>query len=218
MTVSRITNSFSERALAPLFPLLSSFEKTPTDRPLVLTATARGGRPLSLPLDGDLTKLDGALRVDLGSVTFASSDLLAEALRVTSNVQQGSIAGNIEPVTVTFDGGVARYRDLVIPWGDVTLTSSAVIDLPRRTMDVTVMVPLSELSADVERAVRDVPGGRRLASIPLRARGPIGEAKLELAPDLLAEALRRDVRGEAERAIDDALRKALDDIFNRDDE
>ncbi len=201
----RITNGASRAIFEPLFPLFDEFSKGEGDRPTALTTSN-----LRLPLDGDLSKLDGVATIDLGSIRFTASPLFAAVLNATSNDAMGELGHNIDPITVRFEQGVGRYDELRVPWGEFELRTRGQVDLVQQRLDVVVFVPLAALSGDLRRATEQVPGLDRLAGIPFRARGPFGQAKLELDPSLVAE----ELPGALEGIIEERLRDGLKDILD----
>lgn len=199
--LTRIEPALSQRLLEPIFPLFTSFERADSERPTMITTSQ-----LSVPTNGDFTKLNGSISVDLGSMRFAAAPLLAAVLDATSNNTEGALLANVKPIDVLFQQGVATYSDLTIPWGSFDLQSRGTIDLVRKKMDVVAFVPLAGLGGDFRRTVQGTPGLDKLAMIPLRAKGDLGKARLQLDPDLISEAL----PGLIESTLGDLLKGATE--------
>ena len=108
--LSTITPELSARLLEPLLPLLTNFEKSADDEPIRIETSN-----LVLPLDGDLTRLSGRMRIDFGTMQFATADWFGRLLESTNNRAAGSIGGRIDPVDVTFDRGIRLHMRLMPP-------------------------------------------------------------------------------------------------------
>ncbi len=208
ITLSEITPELSRRVFEPLFPLLRNFEKSRTEQPTMITVTSAG---LSIPTDGDLTKLNGNINLNLGSVRFEAGDLLSAALRATANRTAGQLGQSVPPVLVRFNAGVATYDTVDIPFGDFTLRTRGTIDLVNRRMDVLVLLPLDFIGGDFKRAAQQFPLLNQLAAVPLRARGELGKAKLELDPNAIEEI----IPGALEQNLNDLLNRGLQELFRR---
>ena len=199
--------SLSEEAskviLEPLFPLFAQFNKDPrTDSPMVISTQRLSYTPEA--------GLNGELQISLGSMTFAASDLLGEVLSATSNRRSGRLGGNIAPMVVSIQNSVARYEDFVVPWGEVTLRSRGTVDLRTGGSEIVLFVPISELSGDVRKLTRQIPGLAPAAVVPMRiTRSGAGGAGggdgvvVELAADLLEEVLPGVLEGLLERGLRD---------------
>lgn len=208
ITLSEITPELSRRVFEPLFPLLRNFEKSRTEQPTMITVTSAG---LSIPTDGDLTKLNGNINLNLGSVRFEAGDLLSAALSATANRTAGQLGQSVPPVLVRFNAGVATYDTVDIPFGDFTLRTRGTIDLVNRRMDVLVLLPLDFIGGDFKRAAQQFPLLNQLAAVPLRARGELGKAKLELDPNAIEEI----IPGALEQNLNDLLNRGLQELFRR---
>lgn len=208
VTLSEITPELSRRVFEPLFPLLRNFEKSRTEQPTMITVTSAG---FSIPTDGDLTKLNGNINLNLGSVRFEAGDLLSAALNATANRTAGQLGQSVPPVLVRFNAGVATYDTVDIPFGDFTLRTRGTINLVNRQMDVLVLLPLDFIGGDFKRAAQQFPLLNQLAAVPLRAKGEIGKAKLELDPNAIEEI----IPGALERNLNDLLNRGLQELFRR---
>jgi hypothetical protein len=208
ITLSEITPELSRRVFEPLFPLLRNFEKSRTDQPTMITVTSAG---LSIPTDGDLTKLSGNINLNLGTVRFEAGDLLSTALSATANRTAGQLGQSVPPVLVRFNAGVATYDTVDIPFGDFTLRTRGTIDLVNQRMDVLVLLPLDFIGGDFERAAQQFPLLNQLAAVPLRAKGELGKARLEIDPSAIQEI----IPGALEQNLNDLLNRGLQELFRR---
>ncbi|MFU8830298.1 MAG: hypothetical protein ACNA8P_12815, partial [Phycisphaerales bacterium] len=206
ITLSEITPEVSARVFEPLFPLLRAFEKSRGQAPTMVTVTSAG---LRVPTDGDLSKLNGNINLNLGTVRFEAGDLLAAVLSATANRTAGELGETIPPVLVRFTNGVANYDQIEIPMGDLTLRTRGSIDLVNQRMDIIVLLPLDFVSGDLRRAAERVPLLREAAVLPMRARGDIGRARLEIDPSALGDALPRAL----EESLNELINRGLRDLF-----
>ena len=208
ITLSEITPELSRRVFEPLFPLLRNFEKSRTDQPTMITVTSAG---LSIPTDGDLTKLSGNINLNLGTVRFEAGDLLSTALSATANRTAGQLGQSVPPVLVRFNAGVATYDTVDIPFGDFTLRTRGTIDLVNQRMDVLVLLPLDFIGGDFKRAAQQFPLLNQLAAVPLRAKGELGKANFEIDPSAIQEI----IPGALEQNLNDLLNRGLQELFRR---
>ncbi len=208
ITLSEITPELSRRVFEPLFPLLKDFRKSRDEAPTMITVTRDS---LAIPTDGDLSKLNGSINLNLGSVRFEAGDLLGAVLSATDNRAAGQLGRSVPPVLVNFNNGVANYDKVDIPFGDVVLSTRGSIDLVNRRMDIIVLIPLQTLSGDIRRAAERNPIVGQLAAVPFRARGEFGEAKLELDPAAIQDL----VPGAIEQQLNDLINQGLRDLFRR---
>ncbi len=208
ITLSEITPELSRRVFEPLFPLLKDFRKSRDEAPTMITVTRDS---LAIPTDGDLSKLNGSINLNLGSVRFEAGDLLGAVLSATDNRAAGQLGRSVPPVLVRFTNGVANYDKVDIPFGDVVLSTRGSIDLVNRQMDIIVLIPLQTLSGDIRRAAERNPIVGRLAAVPFRARGEFGKAKLELDPSSIQDILPGAIEGQ----LNDLINQGLRDLFRR---
>lgn len=208
ITLSEISPQLSTRVLEPLFPLLKTFEKSRTEAPTIVSIVGDG---LAIPTDGDLSRLNGTINLNLGSVRFQAGDLLSTVLSATSNRTAGQLGQTIQPITIRLTNGVATYEQFDIPWGDVTLRTRGTIDLVNQRMDIVVLLPLDFVSSDLRRAAQQIPLVREAAVVPMRAKGEFGKARLDLDPTALGDALPRAI----EDGLNDLINRGLRDLFRR---
>ncbi|MFI4854735.1 MAG: hypothetical protein ACIAQF_07125 [Phycisphaerales bacterium JB065] len=208
ITLSEITPELSRRVFEPLFPLLKDFRKSRNEQPTMITVTSAG---LAIPTDGDLSKLNGNINLNLGSVRFEAGNLLSTVLNATANRTAGQLGGSVPPVLVRFTNGVATYDTVDIPFGDFTLRTRGSVDLVNQQMDVLVLLPLDFLGGDLKREVQRNPLLAQIAAVPFRARGTIGDAKLELDPSAIQDIL----PGALEQNINELINQGLRDLFRR---
>lgn len=198
--LSVITPEASRRWVEPLLVVLKEFEKTADQKPAVLRADS-----LSYPIDGDLSKLNGKINVDLGTVRFKTGPLLGEILKATSNRIEGDLGRRVEPFVVTITNGVASLAETSIPVGEYSIRMSGTFDLVNeRVDDMVLLVPLSRVNERLASAAGQIPGLNELTMVPIRIKGPYGSLKYEFAPEQLLKNPERLLEG---------VGKGLEDLF-----
>jgi len=203
--LTRITPEFSRRFISTIIPIFEQFEKTSGDEPSVITASS-----LELPLDNDLTKLNGTVTVDLGTVTFKTSSLLGAVLEATRNKAAGRIGQKVDPFTFTITRGVVNYEKITIPTGEFIVQTRGTIDLPARKLDIVVLMPLYALADEAAKLFGGIPGIDRLTMVPLRIRGSMDDPRTELDPALL---IQEGLPGAVKDGLDELLKKGIGEIF-----
>jgi len=205
VTITRISQAFSARYLESVLPFLTRFEKTQDDDPAVLIASG-----LTVPIGGDMTKLNGSVLMDLGTVQFKASDFFGDILDASNNRRTGSLGGRIEPFTVSIDAGVITYDRVPIPTGDYTIETRGRIDLVKQKMEVILYLPLTALSGDLKKAFKQMPGIEGLGMVPIRIKGPLKKPGIEPALDLILE---EGVPEAIDRVLNDLINKGLEELF-----
>jgi hypothetical protein len=166
-------------------PFISAFEKKPEDGPASLIAEG-----LTAPLDGDMRKLNGVLRVEMGRVRFESA-LLGKVLELARGATDRHVAREFRPFVVTAERGVLSYEEYVLPIGNEELATSGTVDLADQSIDMVLYVPYFMLAEEMTSAVNTglgalIPSGvpviGRLTRLPIRVRGPLSAPRI--APDL----------------------------------
>lgn len=174
-----LSETLGKRVMRPIFNI-SSVYKTREDSPGLITS-----RDLAVPLDGDMAKTQGALRVDLGTARFTvNNTLFSGILKAVDQKVEGSVGRRMEPFDIRIDRGVARFENVKVPLGEFNCDSSGVVDLVNETVDVVLWVPATQVADEVLGAV----GGGGLGQItnrilpsqvtaemmfPFRIRGPM---------------------------------------------
>ncbi|MEM1423206.1 MAG: hypothetical protein AAGH64_04300, partial [Planctomycetota bacterium] len=140
IAVTRISDEASRRLLGVALPMFTAFEKTADDEPASVVTSE-----LRIPLDGDISRLDGALRIDPGSMRFATRSFFGRVLELAGGNAEGQIGKRLEPFNVRLDKGVIRYEDIMLPIGEVTLVVGGRVNLKSRRVNTVVWVPFSAL-------------------------------------------------------------------------
>lgn len=145
---------------------------------------------LALPLDGDLRKLNGTIRVDLGRINMKMEQNFLQLLDIpalnrvvdrVANAQQRPVP----PFAISINQGVATYKDVQLPIGSYTFRATGTIDLPNQQMDVVTYVPTAGLAPGALASLNKSLGdgfGRILPKdlteslmVPIRLRGPTSD-------------------------------------------
>lgn len=195
--LNTISPQLGEMVFERILPLVGSLEKRAEDQPARLTA-----RKLTIPLNGDLARLEGDLTLHLGEVRYEANPVFGRLLDVTGNRRESIFFDNWPRLDISIREGVVTYERVILPMGDFDLETKGSVDLVRRRVDIVTYVPLTALIDEVSRTVRNVPGVGRIAQVPLRTRGAFGSLKTEPAIDLL---LRETIRSPF-KFIDDVLK------------
>ena len=210
--LSRITPELSERAFERALPIVQHIEKTTDDRPAVVRTTS-----LTLPMDGDLKKLNGKAEVDLGTVRFETTGFVSKLLKASHNRQSGQIGRRIDPFRIDVRDGVATYSDTNIPLGEFTITTRGTVDLVQQKLDLVLFIPLFALADEVSSGLGGGKALNRLTMIPFRITGPTSKPKVKLAGDLLAKGIVPNaLEGLKDKVGDDAdtlIKKGVNDLL-----
>jgi hypothetical protein len=171
----------SQRVIGSLVPMLVQVEK-PSGDPIVLAADQ-----LSYPLDGDLSKLDALVRLDLGAISFDFLPGLGSMLGDLGGPKAASIA----PISIPIEKGVARYDKLVIPIGGRDYAFSGSYSLVDQTMKLGTSIPLAALGKKVSSELEKVRGllSPDLA-VPIEIRGTWRKPRVGIADDFLKKVLK----------------------------
>lgn len=166
-----------------VMPLIGTIEKRAGDLPAVVRVSS-----MSLPLDGNLSRLDAAFSVDLGSATFTATPAFEGLLRAARWEVAEAGARRIAPLQLTIDDGVLEFADFQTQIAGGPVRARGRIDLSRRTRDIVIVLPLDALSQSTAQRIRREAGplgaaADTLTAIPFRIDGPL-DAPPNPRPDL----------------------------------
>ncbi len=166
-----------------VMPLIGTIEKRGGDLPAVVRVSS-----MSLPLDGNLSRLDAAFSVDLGSATFTATPAFEGLLRAARWEVAEAGARRIAPLQLTIDDGVLEFADFQMQIAGGPVRARGRIDLSRRTRDIVIVLPLDALSQSTAQRIRREAGplgaaADTLTAIPFRIDGPL-DAPPNPRPDL----------------------------------
>jgi len=197
---------FSQRVVGPLVPLLVDVKKGDA-APVLLHGT-----DLRLPLDGDLSGLDGKLRLELGQITCALlPGLAAELPGLASKVWQETW---IEPIDLSLVKGVVRYDRLPVKIDGRPIVFAGGYDLASGALDLSTDVRLGDLGGEAGKLLQSVRKalGEDYA-VPLRLGGTVKSPRVSLAPGFLEQAVQDAGKKAVEDELEKHLKKGLKDLL-----
>lgn len=195
-------------------PLVDSLEKTAEDQPATVVA-----EKLTVPLDNDMTKLNGKVTVDPGVARFTTRSSLGGFIKNLGGKQSGTIGRKLEPFVVNINKGVLQYDRFKLPFGEFALETSGQVDLVQRRMKVTTYAPFFALSDEaLGRLKVGLPGNfnllDRMTMVPITISGPLDNPKTELDLELLIKEIGKNLIN-APGEILSQPGKILDDLLNK---
>ncbi len=203
-----LTPPLRERLLYKIHPLLADIRTT--EHPLRVSIGES-----SIPLDGDVSRLDALLEITIGRVEFDSGSEALVLLTLANASNARTIPGEIEPIKARIRKGVVTYERFAVKLDKYTLIYSGTINLNTRYVDLRSDVPLEGLAGtfhELEGLTDDV-------VIPILYRGPFGNVKAEIEPEFLAEAAAtigvRAGLAELEKKTGVPIGDILDGIFGK---
>lgn len=156
---------------------------------------------MEIPIDGDLSKLNGRIDVDLGRINLKLEQNILSLLDIPalnkavdrlSNVQQRPVP----PFAINIDRGVANYKDVQLPIGSYTFRATGTVNLVTQQMDVVTYVPTVSLAPGVLASLNKSLGdgfGRLLPKdltealmVPIRTSGPTADPSTSIDVALMA--------------------------------
>ena len=168
-------------------PLVDTVEKTAQDEPGKLD-----GKGLSVPLDGDVSKLNGDFEINPGVARFTTKSIFSSIIESLGGNSGGSIGQRLEPFKVHADKGVLTYERFKLPVGQFSVETRGVVDLVRRQMDIVTYAPLGALTDKALGQLNTGIAGKlgifdKLTMVPITTKGPIDNATTELDLGLFAK-------------------------------
>ncbi|MCC6907761.1 MAG: hypothetical protein IT430_07460 [Phycisphaerales bacterium] len=177
-----VTPEMSSTLLTNVNPLLYDVRKKAG--PIAFNAPR-----LVLPLDGDVSKLDGQFTLDLGQLYVPTKGILGEFLGQlkpkTDQSEPDRVETTIPPITGRITKGVLEYDQFIMQSQAFEITTSGKVDLVNRKLDLLASVPLIGWKSVFADMTKIAPAF--LTDIPLNVpfylvvRGPID--KPEIKPD-----------------------------------
>lgn len=197
---------FSQRVVGPLVPLLVDLKKGDA-APVLLHGT-----DLRLPLDGDLSGLDGKLRLELGEISCALlPGLVTELPGLASKVRQSTW---IEPIDLSIVKGVVRYDRLPVKIDGRAMVFAGGYDLASGALDLSTDVKLADLGGEAGQLLKSV--RKALGddyAVPLRLGGTVKSPRVSLAPGFLEQAVQDAGKKAVEDELEKHLKKGLKDLL-----
>ena len=212
-------------------PFIGSISKSKDLKPGVIQATN-----LSAPLDGDLTKLNADITIDLGEALVAPGGLINELLNTKISAVTGvldktglaeakKVGERLKVVPVSIRAGVMKYDQFKLPLGEFEIENSGSIDLAHRQVDAVVWIPFGRLAAEaipgLNKSLEKIPilGGitkgsfNEVSMVPFRLSGSMdGKISREFSGKLFLERAGNNVKGGG--LLNDAA-KDISDLFKK---
>jgi hypothetical protein len=171
-------------------PQVAAFQKTAEDGAAALTA-----KGMTIPVDGDLSKLNGDITFDLGQVRFETSGKFRSLLKTFEQREAGLLGQKVEPFHAVFDKGVMTYDQYRIPIGEFSLETVGKVDFVNRTLDVVTFIPLGALTDEALGLFKTGFGGALselnllgpTTMLPWRTRGSFDDPQTHPAPKMYLE-------------------------------
>jgi hypothetical protein len=188
-------------------PTIASIEKKKTDEPGTITAEG-----LVVPTDGDKSKLNGTITVDLGTASFAlEQDIVSSLLKAIDQKQKGTVGRRVQPFVVHIKDGVITYDRFRLPVGEFDIETQGTVDLVHDHVEVVTYVPLFALTDEAAGLFNTGIAGKlgaidRNTLMPITTKGTLKKHKTEVdLPRFLKE---------TGGNIVDQPGKIIDDILN----
>jgi hypothetical protein len=148
-----------------------------------------------IPLDGDLSRFDADVRIEIGQVELdAGSSILAplklfgDVLAATTSKENvpasecvRTVPGAVEPIDARIRSGVVTYESFTINVGKHRLKYAGSIDLVNRSLDIQTEVPVSALGGRFSNLPL-VPAG---IALPVHTLGPFDNLTTSVKIDRL---------------------------------
>ena len=197
-------------------PLVSVMEKRAEDGPAVVRVEG-----LKYPLDGDLSKLNGVVKVDLGRVRFETTGLVQGLLKATGQRTAGEVGRRVQPFEVRLVNGVATYERYSLPLGEFEASTRGSVDLVNRRIDIVLYLPFGSLADETAgalntglgRALGRLPIVDSLTTVPIRIRGPLDNPSASPDVDLFVREQGDALLRLPARILDDVIGGGLRDLL-----
>lgn len=208
--VLELTPQMSARFIGVL-PLIGVVEKSAKQAPATVVGT-----DLRVPLDNDLSKLNGDVRVDPGECRFETSGAFKDILGLLNQKTEGTVGRRLDPLDVKLRNGVATYDAWRVPFGSFDVTTEGTVDLVQKQVDVLTWVPFGALSDSAAAAFNNGMGGflgkaspviDALTKVPFRTKGPLDKPKTSPDFELAAKSVFKNLKPE------DLIKKGLGDLL-----
>ncbi len=202
------TPALRERLLYNINPIFADIRTI--EQPIRATIIAT-----SIPLDGDVSRLDADLELTVGKVEFDSGSDALVLLTIANATNARTLPGEIEPIHAEIRKGLLTLTQFTVKIDKYTLIYTGTIDLNTRYVDLKTEIPLDGLAG----TFHELEGHTGDISIPVLYRGPFGDVHHVVEPEYLAEAaLEVGIRvglDELEKQIGVPIGDILDSFFGK---
>lgn len=204
VSVVEITKALAQRYISSV-PVVETLEKVQGQRPATIT-----GNDLTIPLNNDMSRLNGTVVLDPGEINFQMSSGFGKLVSDKVLKQKGVVGQKLEPVNTAFTNGVGHLQRYKFPLGEFTLELEGDVDLVKERVDIVTWIPVTLLADEAIGGLAGVlPGGANpllklsdftasvrelIPLVPYRTKGPMNAPNPSLVPDgkLLAQEFERN--------------------------
>ncbi len=192
----QLTPELTQRLLKDLGPVLSDIRTV--NHPIIMKVSNA-----SIPLDGNVNKMNADLRIDIGEVELDSGAATLQLLPLFNSSHAEMIPAAFEPIEVQIRKGVVTYEKFNLIIDDkYSVPYAGTINLNNRKLNLTSAVPLTGLGY----SIKELRGLATDIDVPLRITGTISEPKVDVDPKFdLSELLQSAALDAIGDAIGDAL-------------
>ena len=199
-TTSRVdlllSTSLTKHLLKDLGPILSDIRSM--DHPIRMIISNANAS-----LEGDLTKLNADIRIDIGEVALDSGSLTMQLLPLFNSSHVKLIPAKFDPIKIEIRNGIVHYKKFNLTIDNkYAIPHSGTINLVTRKLDLKSAVPLTGLG----HSIKELRNLETDIDVPLRITGTIDNPITEVDPSFdlskILESIAIEVIGDA---IDDAL-------------
>lgn len=209
VSVTEITKELSDKLVKGV-PVVASIEKG-----LDLAPATVVGEGLRVPLNNDMSLLNGKVVLDPGELKIRTGGTFAKFLKLVKLDQEATIGRRLQPLELNITNGVANYKRYVLPLGEFKFESEGQVNLVADTIDVYTYIPFGALTDEAGRlftgAVNNIPGIGQLVEaatlMPFRTSGPLSNPKTEPDVKRFAEEFVKRVRP------DDLIKRGVGDLL-----
>ena len=203
-----LTPPLRQRLLYKIHPLLADIRTT--EQPLRVTIGES-----SVPLDGDVTRLNADVDITVGRVEIDSGSKSLALLQLFNAANARTIPGEVQPIKVRIRNGIVTYERFVVTLDKYTFAYSGSINLKTGSVNLRTEVPLEGLAG----TFHELDGYADDLVVPLVTTGTFGNLRTEIEPEFLAEAaltigVRRGFR-ELEKETGVPIGDIFDSIFGK---
>ena len=211
-----LTPLSNQALVGQLVPVLASVESAdPEHRAMLRFEEA------ALPLDGDLSRLDATVVLDLGRVRARLLPALATDLFPGRTLEQ---VEELDPLRLEIRGGRIAYDELPLSIDGRELPLEGSFDLASRALSLRTSIRLDQIGGDVGRFLAEakdvLPAELRVplevAGTPRSPRLKISDAFTQQLPQLLLDAAQQKLGQDLQDKVDDEIGEALKKLFGRD--
>jgi len=226
----------SDTEIMGVLPLFASIQKTagttlqpatPTQPAIIEPPFTVTSPDLMIPLDGDISKLNGNLTITPGRIEYVFKRDLGSFLDRTLLTDGELMQRPIPPFVVSFTNGVASYTDVRLPVRNFEFKLTGKVDLVRKEIDAVIYIPTVAASASIMSKLNDDLGrgfGGILPDVlsegtmvPLRVTGPLSNPAYAPDPKLFFENFGSQLKKPAD-LIGKGIERGLGELFKpRDD-